>query len=173
VLLDKTAPTLTITGPATALSGTPSLSGTADAVDLPPGSSLTVTVDADNNAATANNVVYAVVVAVGGTWSLDLSTATPTSSSLPNGGLVRQRDVLLVHEQQRRSADMCRHQRVRDEQRRLRQRDVLQVHEQQRCSADVRRHRRVHADHRQLRARLLEHERRVHVLVRRRLHAER
>jgi Notch-like protein len=87
VLLDQTAPTLTITGPATALSGTPSFSGLADAVDLPPGSSLTVTIDPDNTAATANNVVYAVVVAGNGTWSLDLSTATPSSGSLPVGGL--------------------------------------------------------------------------------------
>ncbi len=79
---DTLAPTVTVDTPATALSGKPTLSGTTN---LPDGSLITVTVDPDNNAATAN-LVYQVMVA-GGAWTLNTATVTPTSGTMPSGGL--------------------------------------------------------------------------------------
>jgi len=85
VLHDKTAPAITIDQQASALSGTPTFTGTTN---LPVGSSITVTIDPDNNSDTANNIVYQVIVGSGGAWTLNTATATPTSGTLPNGGLV-------------------------------------------------------------------------------------
>ncbi|WP_167399970.1 Ig-like domain-containing protein [Massilia violaceinigra] len=82
VVLDKTAPLVAINPLATTTAGTPTLSGTSD---LPDGAVVTLTLDPDNNPATAN-VLYQVVVA-GGAWTLNTATATPLSGSLPAGGL--------------------------------------------------------------------------------------
>ena len=81
---DTLAPQITIASPATALSGTPTLQGTTD---LPDGSLITVSIDPDNDAGTANNLIYR-VVAAGGLWSLDLAATAPVSGTLPAGGLV-------------------------------------------------------------------------------------
>ncbi|WP_164558014.1 DUF4347 domain-containing protein [Massilia atriviolacea] len=82
VLLDKTAPLVSIDQLATTPAGTPTLGGTAD---LPDGAVVSLTLDPDNNPGTAN-VLYQVVVA-GGAWTLNTATATPASGSLPPGGL--------------------------------------------------------------------------------------
>ncbi|MBI2353743.1 MAG: DUF4347 domain-containing protein, partial [Deltaproteobacteria bacterium] len=84
VLHDKTPPAITIDQLSTAISGTPTFTGTTD---LPVGSQISVTIDPDNNSGTSNSIVYQVVVGSGGVWSLNTATATPTSGTLPNGGL--------------------------------------------------------------------------------------
>ncbi|KAB2963775.1 DUF4347 domain-containing protein, partial [Zoogloea sp.] len=81
---DTLAPQIGIATPASALSGTPTLQGTTD---LPDGSLITVTIDPDNNPATANDVIYK-VMAAGGLWTLNTATTAPLSGSLPAGGLV-------------------------------------------------------------------------------------
>ncbi len=80
VLHDKTPPLLAVTSSSTA--GTPTISGTSD---LPAGSTVTVTIDPDNNANTANNVVYRAVVGAAGAWSVSTAT-TPVSGTVPAGG---------------------------------------------------------------------------------------
>ena len=81
---DTLPPSVTIDTPALALSGHPTLSGHTD---LPDGTLITVTIDPDNDAATANSVTYK-VMASGGIWTLDTATATAASGSLPAAGLV-------------------------------------------------------------------------------------
>ncbi len=78
------APTLTINVDALATSGTPVITG---ATTLAPGAPVVITIDPDNNTATANDVSYSATVQSDGRWSLDLASATPTSGSLPAGGL--------------------------------------------------------------------------------------
>ncbi|NPC54662.1 cadherin domain-containing protein, partial [Caenimonas soli] len=79
---DKTAPVVTIDQLATGTSGQPTISGTSD---QPDGSMLTVTIDHDNNALTAN-LVYQVVVS-GGLWTLNTGTVSPVSGTMPSSGL--------------------------------------------------------------------------------------
>lgn len=85
VLLDKTGPASAINTLQTALSGKPTFTGTSD---LPVGSTLTITIDPDNDPATANNIVYTTSVQSGGTWSLDTSLQAPISGTMPSGDLV-------------------------------------------------------------------------------------
>ncbi|QYF92711.1 DUF4347 domain-containing protein [Massilia sp. PAMC28688] len=82
VMLDKTGPLVGITQLAGTTAGRPLLSGTTD---LPDGAQLTLTLDPDNNAASAN-LVYQVLVS-GGAWTLNTATATPLSGSMPAAGL--------------------------------------------------------------------------------------
>jgi len=82
VLHDRTAPALEITPLLT--KGTPVIAGTSD---LAAGSTVTVTIDPDNVSGSATPVTYQATVQSGGAWSVDLSSATPTSGSLPMGGL--------------------------------------------------------------------------------------
>ena len=82
ILHDRTPPTVGINALGAAISGTPTFTGTSN---LPDGALLTVTVDPDNNAATAN-LVYQVMVS-GGLWSLNTTTVAPFSGSMPTGGL--------------------------------------------------------------------------------------
>ncbi|MBL8470942.1 MAG: DUF4347 domain-containing protein, partial [Rhodocyclaceae bacterium] len=81
VALDKSAPVLSVSPVATA--GRPTISGTSD---LPAGSVITLTLDSDNDAGTANSVVYLALVQAGGAWSVDTSTAQPASGTVPVGG---------------------------------------------------------------------------------------
>jgi large repetitive protein len=81
ILHDRTAPAVGIDQLPTAVSGLPTITGTSD---LPDGSLVTVTIDADNNAATTN-IVYQVLV-TGGVWSLNTSAVAPTSGAVPSGG---------------------------------------------------------------------------------------
>lgn len=85
VSLDQTGPAIAINTLATAISGTPTFTGTTD---LPAGSTLTITIDPDNDPATNNNIVYTTLVQSNGTWSLDTSLQTPISGSIPSTGLV-------------------------------------------------------------------------------------
>ncbi|MEY4753141.1 MAG: hypothetical protein RJA44_816, partial [Pseudomonadota bacterium] len=78
------APTLTINVDALASSGTPVITGTTN---LAAGAPIVITIDPDNDAGTANSLTYSATVQSGGTWSLDIASATPTSGSLPAGGL--------------------------------------------------------------------------------------
>jgi large repetitive protein len=80
---DTQGPQLTISTPAIALSGQPTLGGTTD---LPDGSLITVTIDPDNDASTLNNVVYKVMAAAGA-WTLNTATTAPTAGNPPGGGL--------------------------------------------------------------------------------------
>ncbi|WP_237133444.1 Ig-like domain-containing protein, partial [Pseudohongiella sp. O18] len=82
--LDKTAPSVTVNSIATV--GTPTISGTSD---LPVGSQITVVIDPDNNSSTDNSLTYVTTVLSGGTWSIPISTATPTSGTLSSSGLTR------------------------------------------------------------------------------------
>ncbi|MEN9360488.1 MAG: hypothetical protein RL095_2023, partial [Verrucomicrobiota bacterium] len=84
VLHDKTPPTVTITQPAAAISGTPTLSGTSN---LPDGQTITVAIDTDNDGDT--DLSYVVTV-TGGIWSLNTATVPPSSGSMPSGGLSTQ-----------------------------------------------------------------------------------
>ncbi|MGY0201082.1 tandem-95 repeat protein [Leptothrix sp. BB-3] len=78
------APSVTVNADGLASSSTPVISGTTS---LAAGAPVVITIDPDNDAGTANSVSYSATVQSGGTWSIDLSTATPTSGSLPAGGL--------------------------------------------------------------------------------------
>jgi len=82
ILHDRTPPTITIDQLAAAISGKPTFTGTSN---LPDGSLITVTIDPDNNAATAN-LIYQVMV-TSGAWSLNTATVTPASGSMPSSGL--------------------------------------------------------------------------------------
>ncbi|MFZ9793542.1 MAG: beta strand repeat-containing protein, partial [Gemmataceae bacterium] len=84
VALDKTAPSITINTLPTAISGKPTFTGTTD---LPAGSTLTVTIDPDNDPTTNNNIVYTTSVLSGGTWSLNTSLQAPSSGTMPVNGL--------------------------------------------------------------------------------------
>jgi hypothetical protein len=84
VALDKTAPSITINTLPTAISGKPTFTGTTD---LPAGSTLTVTIDPDNDPTTNNNIVYITSVLSGGTWSLNTSLQAPSSGTMPVNGL--------------------------------------------------------------------------------------
>ncbi|MBL8483503.1 MAG: DUF4347 domain-containing protein, partial [Rhodocyclaceae bacterium] len=79
--LDQTGPVIAIAPLAT--SGRPTVSGTSD---LPAGSIITLILDSDNDSGTANDVVYLAVVQAGGAWSVNTSTATPSSGSVPANG---------------------------------------------------------------------------------------
>ena len=59
----------------------PILTGTGE-----PNSTVTVTIDPDNNPAT-ENITYSVTTNASGAWSLDLASATPSSGTLPSAGL--------------------------------------------------------------------------------------
>ncbi|MES3024950.1 MAG: DUF4347 domain-containing protein, partial [Pseudomonadota bacterium] len=82
VLHDKDVPTVSIGQLADAVSGKPSLSGLTN---MPDGSLLTVTIDTDNVAATAN-LVYQVMVS-SGAWTLNTATVAPVSGTMPTAGL--------------------------------------------------------------------------------------
>ncbi|MFC5313771.1 Ig-like domain-containing protein [Azospirillum rugosum] len=82
VLHDRTPPVVSIAPLLTA--GTPVITGSSD---LPAGSVITVTIDPDNVSGTASAVSYQATVLADHSWSVDLSSATPTSGSLPTGGL--------------------------------------------------------------------------------------
>nr|WP_321270769.1 Ig-like domain-containing protein [uncultured Tolumonas sp.] len=82
VLHDRTPPAITITPLLT--TGKPTIQGTTD---LTAGSIVTVTIDPDNNSNTSDTVTYQATVLTGGTWSVDLSSATPTTGSLSQTGL--------------------------------------------------------------------------------------
>ncbi|WP_426102297.1 DUF4347 domain-containing protein [Massilia sp. TSP1-1-2] len=79
---DKAAPLVGIAQLASAVTGKPTFSGTSDLAD---GALLTLTLDTDNVAATAN-LVYQVMVS-SGAWSLNTATVAPLSGSMPSGGL--------------------------------------------------------------------------------------
>lgn len=53
----------------------------------PAGSTVTITIDPDNDANTNNDIVYTAVADANGDYSVDLATATPTSGALPASGL--------------------------------------------------------------------------------------
>ena len=82
VLHDKTAPSITITQLSTTTAGTPTISGTTD---LPNGSIVSITIDADNDTATTD-LSYQVTVS-SGAWTLDTATVSPISGTLASGGL--------------------------------------------------------------------------------------
>ncbi|MFA6961388.1 MAG: Ig-like domain-containing protein [Opitutaceae bacterium] len=79
---DTLAPVIAITPLASM--GRPTISGTTD---LAAGSTLTVTIDPDNVTGSDTVVTYSVTVLAGGIWSLDLTSASPASGSLPVDGL--------------------------------------------------------------------------------------
>jgi large repetitive protein len=82
VLHDKTPPVITIDQLATTTSGRPTFTGTSD---LPDGALITVTIDPDNNPATAN-LLYQVAVS-GGIWTLNTASVAPVSGTMPSSGL--------------------------------------------------------------------------------------
>ena len=82
VLHDKTPPLVTITQLSTTTAGTPTISGTSD---LPAGSIISITIDADNDN-TTTDLSYQVTVS-GGAWTLDIATVSPISGTLASGGL--------------------------------------------------------------------------------------
>ncbi|MDZ4720039.1 MAG: Ig-like domain-containing protein, partial [Roseiflexaceae bacterium] len=59
----------------------PIITGTA-----PGATTVTVTIDPDRDLATDNSVAYSVPVGADGIWSLDTTTATPISGTLPTEG---------------------------------------------------------------------------------------
>ncbi len=81
---DKTAPVIAVTSGASATDTTPIISGTTD---LPAGSTLTVTIDPNNDGVLTDQVIYTVTVQAGGAWSVNTETATPTSGTLGIAGL--------------------------------------------------------------------------------------
>ncbi|MDX1491443.1 MAG: Ig-like domain-containing protein, partial [Pseudohongiellaceae bacterium] len=80
--LDTQAPSVTVDSGATA--GTPTITGTSD---LPVGSLITVLIDPDNDPSTDNSVSFVTTVLTGGVWRVPTGTATPSSGSMPSGGL--------------------------------------------------------------------------------------
>ena len=76
------APSVTINTDNLASDTSPVLGGTTS---LPPGAPVVIAIDTDNNGGT--DISYSAVVQSGGTWSIDLESATPTAGSLPSGGL--------------------------------------------------------------------------------------
>uniref|UniRef100_UPI00037A7D5A DUF4347 domain-containing protein n=1 Tax=Leeia oryzae TaxID=356662 RepID=UPI00037A7D5A len=78
---DTLAPTVSIDTPATALSGTPTLTGHSNLSD---GSMISVALDTDNNGTA--DLVYQVMVN-GGVWSLNTATALPASGTMSSSGL--------------------------------------------------------------------------------------
>ena len=86
---DTQAPPVTIGVGAVVRTGTPVITGTTE-----PGALVTVVIDLDNNpATTGDRITYQVTAAQDGSWALNLATATPSSGSLPLGGLVPGRTV--------------------------------------------------------------------------------
>ena len=86
---DTQAPTVTIDTGAEVRTRTPVITGTTE-----PAALVTVAIDLDNNPATTDDrVTYQVTAAQDGSWTLNLATATPSSGSLPLGGLVPGRTV--------------------------------------------------------------------------------
>ena len=84
VLHDRTAPVIAVTGGTAYNDTTPTISGTSD---LPAGSVITVTVDPDNDAGTANSLVYTTTVGAGGAWAIDTGVVAPVSGTFPAAGL--------------------------------------------------------------------------------------
>jgi large repetitive protein len=84
VLHDKTPPVIAITSGASATDATPVITGTTD---LPIGSTITITIDPNNDGDTSDVVTYRVTVQSGGNWSVNTETATPVSGAFPEGGL--------------------------------------------------------------------------------------
>jgi large repetitive protein len=82
VLHDRTPPAVSIDQLLTTTAGRPTISGQSDLSD---GSIVTITIDPDNNPATAN-LIYQVLV-TGGLWSLDTSAVAPISGVMPAAGL--------------------------------------------------------------------------------------
>jgi hypothetical protein len=68
--------------PAASSDRTPVLSGTAE-----PGSTVSITIDPDNNPATPNDVVFSSTADATGNWSVDTGSATPVSGTMPADGL--------------------------------------------------------------------------------------
>jgi hypothetical protein len=84
LVIDATAPAVSITSPMRTSDTTPTVSGTTD---LPTGTVLTITIDPDNDGNLSNAVTYQAAVAPGGTWSVDTGSATPAAGSFPPAGL--------------------------------------------------------------------------------------
>ncbi|HYE50348.1 MAG TPA: DUF4347 domain-containing protein, partial [Azospirillaceae bacterium] len=84
LVVDDTAPAIAITSPTLRSTAKPTITGTTD---LPAGAVLTITLDPDNDAGTANDITYVTLVGTGGAWSLDTATALPSSGTLPDAGL--------------------------------------------------------------------------------------
>jgi hypothetical protein len=82
VMLDKSAPLVGINQLAGTTAGKPTFTGSANLAD---GAVVTLTLDSDNNAATANLVYQAIVS--GGAWTVNTATATALSGALPAGAL--------------------------------------------------------------------------------------
>ncbi|WP_162604974.1 Ig-like domain-containing protein [Geomonas terrae] len=85
VLHDKVAPAVTISQGASATDATPVISGTSD---LPAGSTIRITVDPDNNAATNDAVTYLAIVGAAGAWSVDTGAVLPATGSLSATGIL-------------------------------------------------------------------------------------
>ncbi|HYC01912.1 MAG TPA: DUF4347 domain-containing protein [Azospirillaceae bacterium] len=83
LVVDATLPAVAITTAPLGKAAKPIITGTTD---LPDGTVLTITLDPDNNAGTANDITY-VTVAAGGGWSVDTATALPSGGTLPDAGL--------------------------------------------------------------------------------------
>lgn len=76
------APTITIDTSGLASSTTPTITGTTS---LSAGAPVVIEIDTNNDGTV--DLRYSATVQVGGTWSLDISTATPTFGTLPDTGL--------------------------------------------------------------------------------------
>ena len=73
--VDTTAPDVNFTVPTSVSSTTPTFSGTAE-----PGSTITLTVDPDNNPATINDITLTTTANADGTWSATVPGTTPLTS---------------------------------------------------------------------------------------------
>lgn len=76
------APTLSVDSSGLAANPLPVITGTTS---LSAGAPVVIAVDADNDGVA--EATYSATVKSGGTWSLDLAAATPTSGSIPGAGL--------------------------------------------------------------------------------------
>ncbi|WP_224981934.1 Ig-like domain-containing protein [Geomonas agri] len=85
VLHDKVAPVITVSQGASATDSTPVISGTSD---LPAGSTIRITIDPDNNAATSDSVTYLAIVGAAGAWSVDTGAVLPVTGSLSAAGVL-------------------------------------------------------------------------------------
>ncbi len=80
---DTVAPSISVTPVATA--GRPVISGTS--TDVPAGSIITVSIDPNGDGILTDLITYSAVVDASGNWSVNTAVVSPTSGTMPSGGL--------------------------------------------------------------------------------------
>lgn len=80
---DTVAPSISVTPVTT--TGRPVISGTS--TDVPAGSIITVSIDPNGDGVLTDLITYSAVVDASGNWSVNTAVVSPTSGTMPSGGL--------------------------------------------------------------------------------------